>query len=529
MGQDCPNRCRYHYDNDSFKHYQVMTIIASRDDVKKGIDIALDAVSPTLGVEGRTAIIPNPMGIGGYSSTDDGLSVIRAIKLKGAQEVGVAWVRQIAIGMETSVGDGRTTGMVIFKALIDQLHKTPYSVSLRDELRAIGGYVSGKLDEMTVPVMGNDLVKIAANACLDREGGQLIADMLTELGTDTSILVDGMEEVGIRSELVKGLEFKKGYSSPYMINAPKGQSVIEHTPILVTDQSITNRKQLAEILKKMEDAGHQRLVIFCKEIVGEGLGAASMVALKSPFQLLVVGCQEAWETFTELIQDIAVSCGAELMTQAHTIHWDQIDLSMLGEADKVIADKDKTVIIGGKANPEKLNLAIELLRKEIEVKAKKPQLDLRLARLTGGVGTLFVGTKSRAELEVKKHKLEDAISATRQAMLSGVMSGGGAELVKMDLPPTRAGRIVRKALEAPLLTMAHNVGLNSQRVLQSVRGAKKNYGYDFRANKVRDLLEAGIADPLSVIKGAFEVALSTAIMYWTVSDKSVIIDDERKE
>lgn len=503
-----------------------MTIIASRNDVKKGIDIALAAVSPTLGVEGRTAIIPNPVGIGGYSSTDDGLNVIRSIKLSGAQEVGVAWVRQIAIGMESSVGDGRTTGMVIFKALVDQLHKTPYSVGLRDDIRMVGEFVSQKLDSMAIPVHGDDLVKIAQSASLDKEGGQHIADMLTELGTDTSILVDVQDEVGLRSEMVKGLEFKKGYATPYFVNTIKGQSIIEQTPVLVTDQSLSNREQLKSIIKLLEDNGYSRLVIFCKDIVGEALGSAAMVAAKSSFRLLIVGCQDAWETFTDLIQDIEVYTGATLLTQAHTLHWDQLDIKWLGKAEKVIADRDKTVIIGGGADPEKLNLAIDLLRKEIETKAKKPQLDLRLARLTGGIGTLFVGTKSRAELEVKKHKLEDAISATRQAMLSGVMSGGGAELVKMGLPISKAGRIIGRALQAPLMTMAANVGLNPRVVLARVRTSPPNFGYDFRQNKVKDLLSAGIVDPLTVIKGAFEVALATALMYWTVADKSVIINED---
>lgn len=487
----------------------------ARLSVLNGINKAIDFIAPTLGPQGKTVIVPTDFG---HQATDDGLTAIRAVNLEEAEAIGAGFGKEIASGMEADLADGRTTGAVVFQKLCQELYKVDYSVPLWEEVIEAKEILIKKLTKEARKV--DDLEAIATSASLDPEAGKVIAEAIRTVGIDGQLTVEPNEKPGIKLELVSGMTVPVGYANPYMINdLRKGESVVEEPFILVTNQKIAKQDQILPILQKLEGAGLFRLVIFCDEIEGDALGLACTLMQSRKFQVLAVSTKLMMGDKKSTLEDIAVLTGAKLLTEAVGIGWDKVDISHLGQAQKIVAGKESTLIVDGAGTKEKIDGLIHYLKesRKLAPQTVKDSVDERIANLTGGVGIIRIGIPTANEYRVKKHKVEDAIAATKAAYEEGTVIGGGSVMAKLStqLPKTDGGQILSKAVIAPLMIMAENVGLDPNDVLSEVRVSSLEHGYDFKARKLVNLRTEGILDSLKVLKGALNKAVSLSQTFST--------------
>ncbi|MCX6820103.1 MAG: chaperonin GroEL [Candidatus Adlerbacteria bacterium] len=530
---------------------QILFNERARRALKSGIDKAANTVKITLGPRGRNVALDK--GYGGPTITNDGVSIAKEISFSNKFEnMGAEIVKEVATKTNDIAGDGTTTSVVLLQALIDEGMKHTEmglnAMGVRQGIEKATAEAVVALRGLAKKIQGDDEIRqVATISAESEEIGKIIADTIKEVGKDGVVTVEESQSLGIEKEIVEGLEFDRGYVSAYMItNSERMEAAYKDVAILITDKKISSIQEVLPILEKVAQSGKKELVIIADDVDGEALSTFVLNKLRGTFNVLAVKAPGYGDRKKEMLADIAVMTGGEVISEDVGIKFENATLAQLGRAAKVIATKDSTVIVGGKGVKKDIDERIAQIRKQIEntdSKFDKEKFEERLAKLSGGVAVIRVGAATETEMKYLKLKIEDAVNATKAAIEEGIVPGGGTTLVKAaqkvaesfakqkDKMPAdiRVGyEVVLKALEMPLRQIAANAGADGGVVVEKVKNAKGNAGYDAVNDEVvADMLEAGIVDPVKVTRTGLERAASAAAILLTT--EAAIADEPKDE
>jgi chaperonin GroEL len=523
----------------------------ARAKLKAGVDKLANAVKVTLGPRGREVIIEKKWG--SPLVTKDGVTVAKEIELKDPYEnMGAQLVKEVASKTADVAGDGTTTATVLAQAIFTEgLKAIASGANPMDIKRGIDRAVSAVVEEikkLSIPVSGRREIEQVAtvSANNDQTIGKIIADAMEAVGKDGVITVEESKSAETTLETVQGMQFDRGYLSPYFITNPdKMECVLEEPYILIYEKKISNVKDLLPVLEQVVRAGRPILII-AEDVEAEALATLVVNHIKGVIRACAVKAPGFGQRRKDYLQDIAVLTGGTAITEELGIKLESVTLDMLGRADKVIVDKDNTTIVGGKGSKEAIQARIEQIRKQIQETTSdydREKLQERLAKLSGGVAIIRVGAATEAEMKEKKARVEDAVHATKAAVEEGIVPGGGVALVRasevldnlsVDNPDQQIGvDIVKRACRAPLRQIATNAGFEGYVVLEKVIALGKekgvNYGFDASVGEYKDMVEAGIIDPTKVVRTAIMNAASVAGTMLTAEALVAEIPEEKKD
>jgi chaperonin GroEL len=514
----------------------------ARASIKKGIDKLAEAVKMTLGPRGRAVVIEK--GYGAPQVTFDGVTVAKEIELEDKWEnVGAEFIKQAADKTNDGVGDGTTTATVLAHAMIDEGEKVIREkgfnvIQLAEELRKASHSVVKALEDQRELINDNKKIKeVATLSAKDAEIGGLIAEVMEKIGKEGVVTVEDSNTIGNTHEIVEGMQFDRGYVSQYLVtNQDKMESVLEEPYVLVTDKKISSIQDILQILEKIVASGKKELVIIADDVDGEALTTLIVNKLRGIFSVLAVKAPGFGDRKKEMLQDIAVVTGATFIADDLGKKLDGVELSDLGRAHRVVSDKDKTTIVGGKGERKEIEARVAQLKAQIKKTDSdfdKEKLQERLGKLSGGVAVIKVGAPAESAQKELKQRVEDAVAATRAAMEEGIVPGGGIALFNAKISAlgrqdswtdsnkdakAAVGLILSHALEAPIRAIVMNSGESPDRIVAELQNLKNQpwHGFNAVTNKMADLKEAGIIDPLKVTKMAFMNAVSVAANYLTI-------------
>lgn len=524
----------------------------AKTEIKKGIDMAAKAVKVTLGPRGRNVIIDR--GYGGPHMTNDGVTIAKEISLKDKfQNMGAEIVKEVANKTNDLAGDGTTTSVVLFQALVDEgLKHAAMGMNVMGIRRGMENAAEATvkaLKGMAKPVAGQkDIKQVATISAESEEIGETIADVINEVGQNGVVTVEESQTFGIDKEIVEGLEFDKGYVSPYLVtNTERMEAAYKDVHILVTDKKIASVQEILPVLEAVARTGKKELVIVADEVEGEALATFILNKLRGAFSVLAVKAPGYGDRKKDMLQDIAVTVGATVVSEEAGIKLDKAEIGMLGKAARVVATKDSTVIVGGKGKKSDIEARVASLKAQFaasDSKFDKEKLEERIAKLSGGVAVIRVGAATETEMKYLKDKIEDAVNATKAAIAEGIVPGGGTALAKaaqkveagadwkkMTKEEEIGYRIVLSALVRPLKQIAINAGKDSgDVVVEAVKNAKGMAGYDAVKDEiVSDMLEAGIIDPVKVTRGGVQHAVSAAAILLTTEAAIADEPEDKKD
>jgi chaperonin GroEL len=510
----------------------------ARRRLQQGIDIVANAVATTLGPKGRNVALDRKFG--SPTITHDGVTVAKEIELEDPfANMGAQLLKEAATKTNDIAGDGTTTSTVLAHAIVTEGLKTlaaganPMRLKLgiehgTDEVVKALRKMAQKIDTK------EEIASVATNSAADPEIGKLIADVMDKVGKDGVITVEESKSLQFETEYVEGMQFDRGYISAYFItDAEHMEAVIPEPYILIYDKKISAAQDIVPVLEKLVQIGKRDLVIIAEDIDGEALATLVLNKLRGMLNVLAVKAPGFGDRRKSMMQDIAALTGGQVISEETGRKLETTTLQDLGRCEKVVADKDNTTVVGGKGDSAQIKGRIEQIRVEIDKSTSdydKEKLQERLAKLSGGVAIIRVGAATETELKEKKHRVEDALSATRAAIEEGIVPGGeivfinavaALDKVKMDGEDEAIGiNIVRKALEAPIRKLASNAGQDGAVIIENVRRLakeqnNKHIGYNVITGEYGDMLKAGIIDPLKVVRGALENAASIAAMILT--------------
>ena len=522
----------------------------ARRNLKAGVDILAEAVKTTLGPKGRNVGLDKKWGA--PTITHDGVTVAKDIELEQPfQNMGAQLLKQAATKTNDVAGDGTTTATVLAQAIVNEGLKNVAAganpMLLKHGLEKATAAVIGAIKDMSVDVEGkSEIANVAAISANDMEIGNLIAEVMDKVGKDGVISVEESKGLAFETEYVEGMQFDRGYISPYFVTNPETMTAeLEDACILVYDKKISAATDIVPLLEKLVQVGKRELVVIAEDMEGEALATLVLNKLRGVFNVLAVKAPGFGDRRKAMLQDIAVLTGGQVITEEMGRKLETATIADLGQARKVTANKDETTVIEGKGEAKAIKGRIEQIKAEIEISTSdydKEKLQERLARLAGGVAVIRVGAGTETELKEKKHRVEDALSATRAAVEEGIVPGGGVALInaipaldkiKLAYPDEMTGVVImRRALEEPMRQLAENAGQDGAVIVQEVRRAQKsqknkNVGYDVLAGEFRDMVKAGIIDPAKVTRSAVENAASIAAMILTT--EALISDLPKKE
>jgi len=513
----------------------------ARAKLKSGVDGLADAVKVTLGPKGRNVVIDKKFGA--PTITKDGVTVAKEIELEDAVEnMGAQMVKEVASKTSDIAGDGTTTATVLAQSIVSEgLKNVTSGANPMDIKRGIDKAVVQVLDflkglskEVSKKEEISQVGTISANN--DSSIGNLISDAMDKVGNEGVITVEEAKSMDTFLETVEGMQFDRGYLSPYFVtNAESMEAELETPMILLHEKKISNMKELLPVLEKVVQAG-KTLLIIAEDIEGEALATLVMNKLRGSFKVAAVKAPGFGDRRKEMMQDIAILTGATVISEDQGYKLENADLSYLGEARTVNIDKDNTIIVEGKGDQEAVLARVNEIKVQIEKTSSdydREKLQERLAKLSGGVAVLNIGAATEVEMKEKKARVEDALHATRAAVKEGIVPGGGVALLrsidsiktdKMEGDEAIGAEILKKALEGPMRQIVANAGLEESIIVNEVRGNKsKSYGFDARAEKYLDMIKAGIIDPTLVTRTAVQNAASVAGLLLTteavISDK----------
>jgi len=517
----------------------------ARASLKRGMDVLANAVVTTLGPKGRNVALDKKWG--SPTITHDGVTVAKEIELQDPFEnMGAQLLKEAATKTNDIAGDGTTTATLLAHILIEEGMKNVAAganpMLLKRGILTAAEKVAEAIKGASVEVNTKEnIANVAAISAQEREIGELIADVMDKVGKDGVITVEESKGLEFETEYVEGMQFDRGYISPYFItNAENMEAVIEDAYILIHDKKVSAAQDLVPILEKLVQKGARNLVIIAEDVDGEALATLVVNKLRGLLTALAIKAPGFGDRRKAMLQDLATLTGGHVITEEEGRKLDSATLADLGRADKVISTKDDTTIVGGHGEDSLIQGRIEQIKNEMEHSTSdydREKLQERLAKMAGGVAIIRVGAATETELKEKKHRVEDALSATRAAVEEGIVPGGGVALlnalsvlgsIKMDYPDEQTGvTILKKALEMPLRRIAENAGEDGAVILAEVRrkqAAKKNLhmGYDVMTGEYVDMLDAGIIDPAKVTKGALLNAASVAAM--VLSTEALITD-----
>ena len=512
----------------------------ARQAIKRGIDKVADAVKITLGPKGRNAILDK--GYGAPTITNDGVTIAKEIELEDKFEnIGAELIKEVASKTNDVAGDGTTTSTILTQAIaregLKYVAMGVNPVGIRHGIEAAGKEVIKELKASSKKIESKEeIAQVARISAEDPEVGDIIAEVMEKVGKDGVITVEESQTFGLSSDIVEGMQFDKGYISPYMItNTDKMEAEFEDPYILITDKKISSLNEVLPILEKITQAGKKDIVIIAEEVDGEALATLVINKLRGTFNALAIKAPGFGDRRKEILSDLAVVTGGKVITEDLGIKLENATLDMLGNARKIISTKDNTTIVDGKGEKSDIENRITQIRKEIEATDSdfdKEKLQERLAKLTGGVAVLKVGAATESELTYRKHKVEDALAATKAAVEEGIVAGGGTALVKAGVAVKNTGvkipsqdtkdefeagvKILLRALEEPLRQIVQNAGKEEGAVIANLVRNGKQDGYNAVSGAVvLDMIKEGIIDPVKVTRSALENAISVSAMLLT--------------
>ena len=522
----------------------------ARNGLRNGIDMLAKAVMTTLGPKGRNVAIDKKWGA--PTITHDGVSVAKEIELEDPFEnMGAQLLKEAATKTNDIAGDGTTTATALAYYMVTEglrnLAAGANPMLLKRGIATATQTVSARLSEMAIEInTKEEIASVAAISAQDPEIGQLIADVMDKVGKDGVITVEESKGLEFETEYVEGMQFDRGFISPYFMTNPETQeAIIEDAHILIHDKKISAANDLVPILEKLLQIGKRELVIIAEDVDGEALATLVLNKLRGMLNVVAVKAPGFGDRRKAMLQDIAVLTGGTVITEELGRKLETVVLADLGRAGKVVVDKNNTTIVDGAGDEKAIKGRIEEIRVEIDNSTSdydREKLQERLAKLSGGVAVIGVGAATEVELKEKKHRVEDALSATRAAVEEGIVPGGGVALINamaaldgltLEYDDEHTGvQIVRKALQMPLRGIVQNAGLDGGVIQQQVQAEQQakdnpNIGYDVMRGEFVDMIKAGIIDPAKVTKGALENAASIASMILTT--EALITDIPEKE
>ncbi|MDD4995282.1 MAG: chaperonin GroEL [Patescibacteria group bacterium] len=499
----------------------------ARQAIKRGVDKLANAVKITLGPKGRNVVLDK--GFGSPVITKDGVTVAKEIDLEDKFEnVGAELVKEVASKTNDVAGDGTTTATVLAQSMIQEGLKNVTAgsnpIAIRRGIeKGVEAVVKELKEKISKPVTGEEIANVASISANDAEIGQTIARAIKEVGENGVITVEESQSFGIETEVVQGLRFDKGYVAPYMItNVERMEAEYDDAHILITDRKISSVQDLLPVLEKVAQTGKKELVIIADEIEGEALATLVVNKLRGTFNSLAVKAPGFGDRRKEMLEDIAVMTGGRVISEDVGLKLENATLEDLGQARRVISTKDNTTIIEGRGDAEKVKARVESIKKLLantDSEFDREKLQERLAKLSGGVGVIKVGAATETEMKEKKHRIEDAVSATKAAVEEGIVPGGGVALIRAisaldgittDPEELIGINILRRALEEPLRQIAENAGQDGAVVVENIKRENNTIGYNAATGKYEDMVKAGIVDPTKVTRSALQNAASIA-------------------
>ena len=510
----------------------------ARRRLKDGVDVLASAVATTLGPKGRNVALDRKFG--SPTITHDGVTVAKEVELDDPFEnMGAQLLKEAATKTNDIAGDGTTTSTVLAHAMVNDglknLSAGANPMMLKRGIERAAKAVSEAITKMAIDVTTKEeIASVAAISAQDPEIGELIAEVMDKVGKDGVITVEESKGLEFETEYVEGMQFDRGYISPYFVTDPEGmEAVIEEPYVLIHDKKISAASDIVPLLEKLVQVGKRDLVVLAEDIDGEALATLVLNKLRGMLNVLAVKAPGFGDRRKAMLQDIAVLTGGTVITEELGRKLESVTINDLGKAGKVSATKDDTTVIEGQGDADKIKGRIEEIKTEIDRSTSdydKEKLQERLAKLSGGVAVIRVGAATETELKEKKHRVEDALSATRAAVEEGIVPGGGVALINAlksieklsdDEADINTGiKVVRSALEMPLRGISRNAGQEGAVVLEAVRREQEEsksdrIGYDVISGDYVDMVKAGIIDPAKVTKGALENAASIAAMILT--------------
>ena len=519
--------------------------IEARNALKEGVDALANAVKVTLGPKGRNVVIDKKFGA--PQVTKDGVTVAKEVELDNREaNLGAQMVREVASKTADDAGDGTTTATVLAQSIINVgLKNVAAGANPMDLKRGIDKAVVAVVANLKSQSreVGDDITKIEQVASIsannDSAIGKLIAEAMSKVKKDGVITVEEAKGTDTTVEVVEGMQFDRGYVSPYFItDAEKMEVVLENPYILLTDKKVSTMKDLLPVLEPVAQSG-RALLIIAEDVDGEALATLIVNKLRGSLKIAAVKAPGFGDRRKEMLEDIATLTGGTVISEEKGLKLDAANLDQLGRCEKVSIDKENTTIVNGAGSKENISGRIAQIRKQMEITTSdydREKLQERLAKLAGGVAVLYVGAATEVEMKEKKDRVDDALSATRAAVEEGIVPGGGVAYIRAvetlsklagdNADETTGIQIVKRAIEEPLRQIVDNAGIEGSVVALKVKEGKGDYGYNARTDKYENLFEAGVIDPTKVTRVALENAASIAGMLLTTE---CILVDKKEE
>ena len=521
----------------------------AREALKRGVDKVANAVKVTLGPKGRNVVIDK--GFGSPTITKDGVTVAKEIELKDKFEnVGADLVKEVASKTNDVAGDGTTTATVLAQAIVAEgfsaVNSGANPLVLKKGMDKAVDWVIDYLNKKKKIVSGYEKIKeVASISANDPEIGKLIADVFKEVGKDGVVTVEESQSTEMAKELVEGMQIDKGYVSAYMVtNAERMEAVFEDAFILITDKKISSIQDIVPVLEQLTKAGKRELVIVAEDVDGDALATLVVNKLRGNFSTLAVKAPGFGDRKREMLEDLAIVTGGQVISDEKGMKLESVELSMLGKARRIVAAKETTTFVGGKGKKSEIDKRIAQLKSQIAKSSSdfdKEKFQERLGKLSGGVAVLKVGATTETELKEKKFRIEDAVNATRAALEEGIVAGGGVALFEAakELAVTaikgvpavgdeaRGVLIIKTILEKPMRAIAENAGKDSNEVVSKVFSMESGMGLNAATGEYVDMFKEGIIDPLKVVKAALTNAASVASLVLTTEAVITDIPEEK--
>jgi chaperonin GroEL len=507
-------------------HKELLFSEEARRALERGVNQLADAVKVTLGPKGRYVVLDKKFGA--PTITNDGVTIAREIEVEDVFEnQGAQLVREVATATNDVAGDGTTTATVLAQAMVREGLK---NVAAGANPMALKRGIEQAVDQVVEALKGQskeisgkeDIARVATVSARDREIGDVISDAIEKVGKDGVVNVEEGQTFGLELEFVEGMQFDKGYLSPYMVtDAERMEAVLEEPYILIANQKIGAVKDLLPVLEQVIQAG-KPLLIVAEDVEGESLATIVVNKLRGTFTAVAVKAPGFGDRRKRMLEDVAILSGGEVITEEMGLKLENTKLSQLGRARKVVVDKDSTTVIDGAGDSDAIKARIKQLKQEIENTDSdfdREKLQERLAKLSGGVAVVKVGAATETEMKEKKHRVEDALQAARAALEEGIVPGGGVALLNaisgiktegLEDDERTGAQIVTRSLEEPLRQIADNAGLEGSVVISRVRDAEPGHGLNAETGEFEDLYAAGITDPTMVVRSALQNAASIA-------------------
>jgi chaperonin GroEL len=519
---------------------------AARRAMERGVNILADTVKVTLGPKGRNVVIAKSYGA--PLITNDGVTIAKEIELSDpAENMGAQLVKQVAEKTNDVAGDGTTTATVLAQAMVKEglrnLAAGAQPMELKFGIEQAVAAITEALRKNSTAVSGkSQIADVATISAQDKAIGDLIAEAMDKVGKDGVITVEESSTTGLELEFTEGMQFDKGYISPYFVtDADRMETILEDAYILISGQKISALSEILPVLEKVAQAS-KPLLIIAEDVDGEALSTLVVNRMRGTFASAAVKAPGFGDRRKSMLQDIAILTGGQVISAEVGLKLEQIDIEMLGKARRIVISKDNTTIVDGAGNKNDVAARVTEIRREIENTDSdwdREKLQERVAKLAGGVCVIKVGAHTEVELKEKKHRLEDAISATRAAVEEGIVVGGGAALVHaaaaldndlgFDGDRAVGVRLVRKACDEPLRWIAENAGHEGYVVVSKVRAMKPNEGFNAYSEEYTDLVKEGVIDPVKVTRSALANAASIAAMFITTEALVFETPEEKKE